>query len=66
MKTAARGNQNCSAIVRKQTELMERKARIILLNHAGWKARKHPAKGGSIFLDIPLYRTNQSSEIIPS
>jgi hypothetical protein len=62
MKTAARGNQNCSAIVRKQTELMERKARIILLNHAGWKARKHPAKGGVFFLTFPFIELTRHAD----
>jgi hypothetical protein len=33
---------------------MERKARTILLNHVGWKARKHPAKGGVFFLTFPF------------
>jgi hypothetical protein len=36
---------------------MERKARTILLNGAGWGAKKHPAVGEVFFLDFPLYRT---------
>jgi len=36
---------------------MERKARTILLNGAGWGAKKHPAVGEVFFLDFPLYGT---------
>src|SRR6266849_2461567 len=41
---------------------MERKARTILLNGAGWGAKKHPAVGEVFFLDFPLYRTNRPLE----
>jgi hypothetical protein len=36
---------------------MERKGSTILLNHPGWKARKHSAKGGVFFLTFPFILT---------
>src|ERR1700694_1117322 len=45
---------------------MERKARTILLNHVGWKARKHPAKGGVFFLTFPFIELPGSRRYVPN
>ena len=50
MKTTGSGNQNRYANNAQQTEHLDWKARTILLSHAGWRARKPPAKGEVFFL----------------
>src|ERR1700731_3810181 len=54
MKTAGKENPNRCAITRQPTELLGRKLELSLLNQAGWKARKHPARAKYFFLTFPF------------
>jgi hypothetical protein len=54
MKTAGSENQNRYATMRSKPSTGSGRPEQILLNHAGWKTRKHPAKGGVFFLTFPF------------
>jgi hypothetical protein len=59
MKTAGKENPNRCAITRQPTELLGRKLKLTLLNHVGWRARKHPATAKYFFLTFPFVATNR-------
>ena len=54
MKTAGRGTQTRYATVRSEPSSWSGRLEQILLNHAGWKARKNPAAGRYFFLTFPF------------
>jgi hypothetical protein len=54
MKTAGGENQNRYATMRSKPSTWSGRLEQILLNHAGWKARKPPAKGEVFFLTFPF------------
>jgi len=54
MKTAGRRTQNRYAIMRSQPSKWGGRLEQILLNYAGWKARKNPTKGEVFFLTSPF------------
>src|ERR1700676_5696379 len=54
MKTAGSENQNRCATMRNKPSTWNGRLEQVLLNHAGWKARKPPAKGEVFFLTFPF------------
>jgi hypothetical protein len=60
MKTAGSENQNRHATTRGKPSTWSGRLEQILLNHAGWKARKPPAKGEFFFLTFPCCSENDS------
>jgi hypothetical protein len=66
MKTAGRGTQNCYATVRSQPSTWGGRLEQILLNHAGWKARKNPVVGEVFFLTSPFIELTRSCPNRPS
>jgi hypothetical protein len=54
MKTAGSETQNRYATMRGKPSTWTGRLEQILLNHAGWKARKPPAKGEVFFLTSPF------------
>jgi hypothetical protein len=54
MKTAGGENQNRYATMRSKPSTWSGRLEQILLNHAGWKARKHPAVREVFFLTFPF------------
>jgi hypothetical protein len=54
MKTAGGENQNCYATMHSKPSTWSERLEQILRNHAGWKARKPPAKGEVFFLTLPF------------
>jgi hypothetical protein len=60
MKTAGKENLNRCAITGQPTELLGRTLEPSLLNQAGWKARKHPARGKYFFLTFPFIEVIRS------
>jgi hypothetical protein len=69
MKTAGSENQNRCATMRSKPSTWNGRLEQILFNHAGWKARKPPAKGEVFFLtflfiDAGVIVTQQQCESI--
>jgi hypothetical protein len=58
IKTSGRGTQTRYATLRSKPSSWGGRQEQVLLNNAGWKARKHLATEMYLFL-IPLYRTYQ-------
>jgi hypothetical protein len=54
MKTAGKGNQKRYATLRREPSSWSGRLEQILLNEAGWSARKNPAVGEVFFLTSPF------------
>jgi hypothetical protein len=62
MKTAGSETQNRYATMRGKPSTWTGRLEQILLNHAGWKARKPPAKGEVFFLTSPFIELTKQVE----
>ena|ERR1700732_261336 len=63
MKTAGSEKQNRRATMRSKPSTWSGMLEQIMLNRAGWKARKPPAQGEAFFLTLPSIELIQALEL---